>query len=435
MTISEDFWTRLHTDLLNASGAVLIPNANSLDTKTVYQRAFETTVVKDKLSAFTQYRKTHEFLPVLGYEKFVNQGLARLVTSYVIDKNPGAPPGNYHKGSALDSVPGLITNKAALLSLYPTQIGIAKNEARARFSEHIQNIEWDALVDLAEADKTAKMMLTSVRNLTSYVRNFKKKNAAFYRNAKYVLRRYTSPGDYIGGLNSLNARRVRDVIGGLNSKYLEFTYGWIPLTYSVRDAAALLENRMHPHLAREKVSGHSFFVKENAFPFTGSLASGFANGTYERENSFRYDVWIGGKLKAPQEATLSQQLGATVQNIPAIIVELTRFSFIADYFVNVTDFVNNINAAYLKVEPATLYMSEKIVYNERFSKEVTVTPNPSTRVTATAVEKRPYNCVYFKRTSISPLDTLVRLNLKIPNVGQVFNTLSVIAQTARLFNK
>jgi len=176
------------------------------------------------------------------------------------------------------------------------------------------------IVDMAESAATVKML----RNIVS----FRKLASDFFKNVvKKRAYRRIKPGPTQGQL------RLDYVTG----KWLEYRYGWMPLMYSIYDAIDTINmdvaNRSFP------VTASSSFKSDNN-------SKRFISGSGSYTNPIRHitsqkistRVRVGFLFQRPSGYVVSDW---TSLNPLAIAWELTPLSFVADWFVNVSEVLSS----------------------------------------------------------------------------------------------
>lgn len=416
-----------------------IPEVSNLGGTTV---SFQVNVVDEKTKTVTPgYRKLRQsgvVLPVQPYSRLVVDvpGLRGLLPIQYRAREKSKPGGyteweTYSGAVPLTSVTS-ITSHYNSISSHKEEI---KNNARAKLSDHISNVQWQSPVDLAELDKTATMVKDRFLKTVKFLENFRKLNRKVIKKAFRALtndrRNSLYPHLAVGSVN---------LAGELNNMFLEFTYGWNPLAMAVEDSLTFLKERSEKHV-RRKVSGHDFiaattFTKTTPYPLPGSGLAVVCD--YLHETTWRYDAWFGGLFSVEYESSDKEKLGLTITEVPATLWELTTFSFLVDYFVNVGDVINNLRANFRLLNQSTMYFSEKLVV-ENSCRVERLRFNDTTRKLSfdnKSIGEAPrVRKMMFNRSPLTYNDALVRLNLKTPNFGNLFNTLSVITSVSGVLGK
>lgn len=192
------------------------------------------------------------------------------------------------------------------------------NDCLSKVFDRIRG-EVDLSVDILEGGQTRRMIRDALKTL-SYVRRFHPSDLrTWYREFK----RYP-PG---------SAR-------ALGSRWLEFQYGWKPLAQDIYEAGVELQ-RFLPRL---------FVIKERAKQvnvFTASSVFDAESGipvTCRVENSHRVEICGHFQFKPSLVQFLSN---FTSLNPVSMAWELTPYSFVVDWFLDVGGYLRNLESACL----------------------------------------------------------------------------------------
>jgi len=162
----------------------------------------------------------------------------------------------------------------------------------------------EIIVDLAEGAQTIRMLRSALK--------LKKTMADFV-------------------VKSLKGRRQS--ISELSGKWLEYRYGWMPLVYSIYDAADTLGRRIRNKeiILHERASEK----RDDSFSYSaGSTVDSRVSYSWDWQHSTRMEL---GYRFDPIDPTLQALANWTSLNPLSIAWELTPLSFVADWFVNVGD--------------------------------------------------------------------------------------------------
>lgn len=161
-------------------------------------------------------------------------------------------------------------------------------------------------------------------------------------------------GSPFKSLRSLTMKMVRHrddlVRKGLSSAeasasaWLEYRYGWRPLLMDCADLFKVLsgQGRVPGVVLRKR--------HRQSFDWSGSSSADVFNNTYQRVRgehklSYRSTVHAGARYKITDpryEQFLSTSLGLSLDFVPSTVWELVPFSFVADWFVNVGDWIRSV---------------------------------------------------------------------------------------------
>jgi len=376
-------------------------------------------------------------LPVNSYARTIrNGGGSILVSSTYEERDSRGNLAGYQGTGNYVGWPLTLPSDAFISTMYQSQIGVVMNEARANLAANVDDVTWDSPQDFLEGEKTARMFAQRVRDAERFVVDFKKRNKKLLRTA---LRHFVSERtDRFGtlstrpGITYLASRKTVQLARDLNNMYLEFNFGWKPLMYSMEDLGMVVAKQIAPS-TRQKTAGHAFWADENrvrnlnvTVPYSAAPSI-----DYDLVTKFRIDYWFGGYLIQSGDANWRDQMGLNAANIVPTMWELTTFSFVADYVSNMGDFIRNISNSARKLEPSSLYMSRKVVY-ERSYENLFIrkwTPRAGDSIKQQnhiQFMGSPVKEVIFSRIPVTRTDLLVRFNLKPASAGQLVNVLSLI---------
>jgi len=171
---------------------------------------------------------------------------------------------------------------------------------------------------LAELDKAWGMVGSPLENARKFVDNFRA-NGRRKRGYKKV------------------AANSRDLIRFVSSEYLRFRYGIMPIISDCRAAMKALERgyEKKPIIHKARASGSL-----DATSFTTSFLVNGANSVrINYQLTSRNHITCRATFLDSYRAHPLQQLGFTLQNVLSVWWELTRYSFVVDWFTNVGDVI------------------------------------------------------------------------------------------------
>lgn len=217
----------------------------------------------------------------------------------------------------------------------------ALNQAKIQALVKAAEVRSMLLVDFAEAKKTQDMIADRVKQLAtalSHVTSF----------------RFSKAGKVLG-LKSRDVKRAIRRAGRhaprslkrASSFWLEVRYGWLPLVYSIQDAAAHLGWLMgNPKLQNRTLRSHARYSDERlteSFDSAGT-ADGYlfevTRKTLDRtENTIKYWVKV-----VPSSYELHQLNNAGFVNLAEVAWELTRLSWVVDWFVPIGDWISSFSS-------------------------------------------------------------------------------------------
>jgi len=189
---------------------------------------------------------------------------------------------------------------------------------------------------LAEIDKSFRMLINPLENLSTFSRNFRSSRSykrLMELRKKFPGKRRNSPLPKGSGKKSVE---IRELILLWASEWLRFRYGIKPLISDIQAGvkawkADYSDKKAVFHTVRKNRS-----VTANKLT-TVVFADANQRNTYARLNTellqLRY-FWTDEY--AP---SAFNDLGLTFHNVVGVAWELTRFSFVADWFVNIGDLI------------------------------------------------------------------------------------------------
>jgi hypothetical protein len=200
------------------------------------------------------------------------------------------------------------------------------NEAVIRALNRAADVKLNMPVATAEAGKTAKLITSTANRLLHFYRSFRR-------------------GDYPQA-----ARELGLTPGTVHKTVLEYKYGWMPLLMEVKGAAeALAETHFpRPPVFRVRQTAESTREGErtraNQYGFQG-FGNALVYEFYESSRRVKHDIWF--EVVNPQ-FSFANQVGLT--NPLAVLWELTPFSFVFDWLIQVGDWLQALTAMHgLKV--------------------------------------------------------------------------------------
>lgn len=393
----------------------------------------EDVAVKEATPGFwTLIDRPNTVLPVNPYSRRITSGSAHIYCSGQLVTTEKAKPQRkiYRKYAFVYGCP--MENVDTFAGLYASHISQARNDAKIAFANNIAHVLLDMPTELGEASKSARMIQSLVHDVSKGFIQL----VSFTRSPRRVIQNFLRDG----GKRRSMPTRVKSAVDTVNSRYLEYTYGIKPMTRSIESAGKVLEDQLVLHRLRKKAVGHSSFnFSEENFETQFLIPSG--NGSkvkISRNQRIAYDVWVGGLLLSQYQgaASASQQLGLELSNIPMSLWELTRFSFILDYFSSLGGWLGNIRDMVGRMQPSTLYLSEKkVITTELVYKGLYIPPDTISNLysgNGTGSNSSDVRTVIFNRSPISAATAAVSLNFRKPTGLQAFKSLSVAIQTLRV---
>lgn len=295
-----------------------------------------------------------------------------------------------------------------------------ENELYLDLLNKIKGTTWQAGVALAEAHKTADMFKKVVPKLVNSVSQLRKGNlfgAALALGGVIPSKRRLSRFDKEFGADAAKAA---------SNAWLELQYGWKPLLKDVKDAADVLVDAWRPDtinrdLVAKKTKTKSFreirkgYLYEISPPKSGVL-------TADRDLKVRVTI----KYRAtPEPALYGAMVGLT--NPLSIAWELVPFSFVADWFIPVGDFLSSLDAT---VGKSFVSGTRASVLNGRYTLSVPGHPaipsgdTQSGSVSWTRTYKSRSSLLAFPTASLPPFDLKLGVEKAISGLALLRGQLS-----------
>lgn len=197
-----------------------------------------------------------------------------------------------------------------------TLVSTAKDSAVIQAHANIQEPEFMALVSAAELNKTIAMLKDPFRSLRdTYSRALKRIRR---HNSRYVL----------------TPRELADVTA---NTWLELRYGWRPAALEAQGILQLLGSQAKKP-GRYRSRGHSSTSNSSSGNYVGSMYQ--ANTTWSRETTV--EAWSGVLFDFDLSEGMQLQQLAGLYDLPSTAWELTRFSFVFDWVIDVGSWLRAI---------------------------------------------------------------------------------------------
>ena len=169
---------------------------------------------------------------------------------------------------------------------------------------------------LAEVDKAFKMVGTPLENVVTFLKNFR-------RNGKRLKSYQKVRADSM------------ELIRFVSTEWLRFRYGIMPLVNDVRAGMKALKKdyKPEPRIFTARAKGSA----ETSSTLNGRLTYSIYYIDWTRDSYHRYDVKAG--IHDRYIANAWNDLGLTFHNVVGVAWELTHYSFVIDWFVNIGDLI------------------------------------------------------------------------------------------------
>lgn len=180
------------------------------------------------------------------------------------------------------------------------------------------------LVTIAETQKTLRMLPGALHSWRGFLQRL---NTVGPRNWDEL------------GRNTLRQLKAHERM--LTEFWLQARFGLRPLVMDTLGALKAVQRVYDDKLVRQTARGHATFsVSDVVSDFYGGLQQRSYTRTTRNEVSVRaMSLWEGGLY-------LGDQLGLSARNVPEAVIDLTRFSFVVNWLVNVNDFARSLGSAF-----------------------------------------------------------------------------------------
>lgn len=274
--------------------------------------------------------------------------------SYQIQRVNDAPISVSYLGSGSQ---GIVTMNYAVSQDYPLGKSTLDGLQYLSFTDRLRNkllsqIKGDG-VNLAnmvgEYKETAELFVSATKKFVVLT------NAVYARDPRYLNPDYYLP-------NGCRRRGLpRRVTRDISNHWLEYIYGVVPLMADIHDSLDALKKRFEDRPVIQKLRAqHREHFKTN-FRALGSYSGRSPMVDVEIEAQ-RKDKAMG--IAVMKNDLLLRSLGAYGFTNPAGVAwELTRFSFVVDWFVNVGEVINSLDNA-LYIDSGYFFVSSTYSYNE-----------------------------------------------------------------------
>lgn len=169
-------------------------------------------------------------------------------------------------------------------------------------------------------------------------------------------------------------KQLHQLLGDL---WLELSFGWQPLVMDIEEGAQALADLtvFEPGVLRVKGRGkekkYSVTNLSGLYPIGGSGINAPLSGTKTVEES--YSIVYAGGVKCPGslsgEGFAKDRLGFGMSNFVPTVWELTPYSFLLDYFLNVSEMIT----AYTVPAPALAFATRTVTLNKKVTYEGNIT--------------------------------------------------------------
>lgn len=194
-----------------------------------------------------------------------------------------------------------------------------------------------ALSDSREKSAQGLVIVAEMRKTLETLRNPIAASLKHLRNIPKEVRRKRTRRNS----GSVDVAVAKEIAKGASSQYLAWFYGLRTVMFDVEDVMAGLEKQYF-----DRQTGRGFVADEYvAAPVVANLYSHAAshNATVTETYRERCEVRAGAMIQL-EGMTTASRLGFDIRSIPEALWELTPWSFVVDWFVNVQDVLGALEA-------------------------------------------------------------------------------------------
>jgi len=195
-------------------------------------------------------------------------------------------------------------------------ISVASTQAWDEANQHTA----DVLVDIAEMRQLLRMLRDPIQSTSSLLKKIQL------------------------GKRGVKDLTSQDAIDYANKLWLQYRFGIRPLVSTVNGVVKALGN----FRKKKRITSRGKYNLKKEQLFTGNVPGGIFSFGYTEQATDEYFVRTG--LVIEEITSLSQELGVDASGMLALPWELVPFSFVADWFANVNDFLGAL-VPYLTKDP------------------------------------------------------------------------------------
>lgn len=217
-----------------------------------------------------------------------------------------------HYGSSVEQAPSLLTYTSDEIESFR---GAAYTSAVAKAAAE----DWQSLVDLVELEKTAAMFKNVFKDFLFLVESARRD---LIRDTAKRAKRGLPPG-------------YKDTTDFITKNWLQYQFGFMPLTYSLKGIMQAALRRKSP--PRASFHAHEYAQKQdsvsNQLIATGSYAKVYMS--YQR----KVEIKAHGSILVEPHLDWIHSVGMEMTDVPSAAWELVPWSFVIDWFTNVGDII------------------------------------------------------------------------------------------------
>lgn len=301
--------------------------------------AFNCSVSGSSQGILMYDRVTPGFREISAKGGIVNNPMSRIDTDFYVYPYDGMEYSSFTKdtgfpnGTVLtdtSTVSNWFPDVGLFPSLSPTNFATWKQMAinKAFASSHQRNVL--GFVDLAELGKTKELLLTNLGRLEKLftgVPLMRKATRLKKWKSNHVAYQYKSK-TAIGQLSDAS---------GL---WLELQYGAIPTMMSVKGLIKTLTQDLQPVRQTFRSSEHRSddLTVTRVDNFVGWMTPAVL-GTKSYTHNYRYDYTGRAGLITDYHASIRDQLGLTLRDLPTTVYELVPYSFVLDWWLDLGSYI------------------------------------------------------------------------------------------------
>jgi len=202
--------------------------------------------------------------------------------------------------------------------------------------------------DLAEIRQTIESVIHPFSSLRNHV-------LSYFPKVKKLKDRY---------------KKVHDLKKALADSYLEWTFGWKPLTFDIADGIVGLSNSRLPLTPIESHATEYFSFLEGVYNSDLTNALYHAYGKVISKYSIRLKGMVNAYYRDGKPPGIAQELQLLPEDFAPTAWDILPYSFVIDYFLNIGNIVRAYSfpsAALVWTNESTLISSQSIVSFDRYT--------------------------------------------------------------------
>lgn len=253
----------------------------------------------------------------------------------------------YHSVDFVSGALGAAVVKLVDNSLLPDFSNLAERtmlRAHSNLAKSVANLG----EDLGEIAETLEMIRHPFSAIRDFLYSCNHRRLGLYHKIEH----YVHSGHWLGVSKRGAAKAASDA-------WLEFRYGFMPLCYTIQDIMKVVDEMAEPFLSEKILSSKSTLSNEVSRE-SGDLTSsvGHIHYTYQQEFSTVGKVSTSIQYRLDNELSLMDKLGLTPRHLPELAWELTRLSFVVDWFVEIGPWLGT----YLRFQPGVTVLGNTVGY-------------------------------------------------------------------------